>query len=93
MPPITLNVPDDLAERLRAHEPHFAQILELGLRELSAGRGFAGTAALLELLATLPAPISSCTAAKSSVSPFPPALPSVSCVSIAPIALESVKPW
>ena len=56
MPAITLQVPDDLAERLRLHEPELAQILELGLRELAAGQGFAGAAALLELLATLPHP-------------------------------------
>jgi hypothetical protein len=53
---ITLQVPDDLAERLRGHEPELAQILELGLRELSASQGFAGASALLELLATLPNP-------------------------------------
>jgi hypothetical protein len=56
MSPITLQVPDDLAERLRGHEPQLAQILELGLREFGAGPGFAGAAAFLELLATLPTP-------------------------------------
>jgi len=56
MSAITLQIPDDLAERLRGHEPQLAQILELGLRELSAGQGFAGAAALLELLATMPDP-------------------------------------
>ena len=56
MSDITLQIPDDLAERLRGREPQLAQILELGLRELFAEQGFAGAAALLELLATLPNP-------------------------------------
>jgi hypothetical protein len=56
MSPITLQVPDDLAERLRGYEPQLAQILDLGLRELAAGQAFAGAAAFLELLATLPTP-------------------------------------
>ena len=56
MSDITLQIPDDLAERLRGREPQLAQILELGLRELFAGQGFAGAAGLLELLATLPNP-------------------------------------
>ena len=56
MSDITLQIPDDLAERLRGREPQLAQILELGLREIFAEQGFAGAAALLELLATLPNP-------------------------------------
>ena len=56
MSSITLQIPDDLAERLQGREQQLALILELGLRELSAGKGFPGAAALLELLATLPHP-------------------------------------
>jgi hypothetical protein len=56
MSAITLQIPDDLADRLRGHEPQLAEILELGLRELSAGQAFSSAAALLELLATLPNP-------------------------------------
>jgi len=61
MSAITVQVPDELAERLRGREDQLAQILELGLRELNstlepAGAGFAGAADVLELLANLPEP-------------------------------------
>jgi len=56
MSAITVQIPDDLAERLQGREQQLAQILELGLRELSAEQGFSGAATLLELLATLPNP-------------------------------------
>src|SRR6266498_3918581 len=58
MSAITLNVPDNLAERLRNQEDRLPEILELGLRELSAGaqHGFEGTAQVLEFLAGLPTP-------------------------------------
>ncbi len=55
---LTLNIADDLAARLRTHEDELPQILEFGLRELSAGSiaGFQGLAEVLETLATLPTP-------------------------------------
>jgi hypothetical protein len=55
---ITLNVPDELATRLRSVEDQLPRILELGLRELSATAqlGFKGAAAVIELLAGLPTP-------------------------------------
>jgi len=61
MSAITVQVPDELAERLRGREDQLAQILELGLRELNStlapkGAGFAGAADVLELLANLPEP-------------------------------------
>jgi len=56
MSAITLDIPDDLVQRLQGREDQLAHILELGLRELSLGRGFPGASALIELLATLPEP-------------------------------------
>jgi hypothetical protein len=53
---IRLNIPDELAERLRGREDQLAQILELGLREMDSAAGFAGASDVLELLASLPAP-------------------------------------
>jgi hypothetical protein len=54
MSAITLQVSDDLAERLRGRENQLTQILELGLRELNSTAGFAGASEVLELLASLP---------------------------------------
>lgn len=58
MSAITLQLPDELAERLRKHEEHLPEILELGLRELIAERqsGFEGATEVLEFLASLPSP-------------------------------------
>src|SRR6516165_4308200 len=56
MSAVTIQIPDDLAERLSGHEHQLQEILELGLRELSADPGFPGAAKVLELLATLPSP-------------------------------------
>jgi hypothetical protein len=55
---ITLNIPEELAVRLRHLEDRLPQILELGLREFNAGAqsGFEGTAEVVENLASLPAP-------------------------------------
>ncbi|SPF49013.1 hypothetical protein SBA4_400015 [Candidatus Sulfopaludibacter sp. SbA4] len=38
MPAITLQLSDELAERLRRHEERLPEILELGLRELNGIR-------------------------------------------------------
>ena len=58
MAAITLKLPDDLAERLRNYEERLPEILELGLRELSADsqQGFEGAREVLEFLAGLPSP-------------------------------------
>jgi hypothetical protein len=58
MSAITLTLPDDLAERLRNEQDRLPEILELGLREINAGRqnGFEGAADVLEFLARLPSP-------------------------------------
>jgi hypothetical protein len=58
MSAITFDLPDDLAERLRALADRLPRILELGLRELgvSSPSEFSGTAEVLEFLATLPTP-------------------------------------
>jgi hypothetical protein len=56
MSDVTLHIPDDLAQRLSGREHQLREILELGLRELSADPGFPGAAPVLELLATLPNP-------------------------------------
>ena len=56
MSDVTLHIPDDLAQRLAGREHQLREILELGLRELSADPGFPGAAPVLELLATLPSP-------------------------------------
>jgi hypothetical protein len=58
MSPITLEVSDELAQRLQPVYDKLSQILELGLRELDASQqpGFVGAAELLEFLAGLPTP-------------------------------------
>src|SRR2546425_434025 len=58
MSAITLQLPDELAERLRKHEERLPEILELGLRELNADpqSGFEGATEILEFLAGLPSP-------------------------------------
>lgn len=58
MSPITLDVPDELAQRLRPVADRLPRILELGLRELTAAAQvrFAGAASVLEFLAGLPTP-------------------------------------
>src|SRR5437764_784677 len=58
MSPITVEVPDELAEQLRPVANHLPRILELGLRELqaSASSGYAGSAEVFEFLAGLPTP-------------------------------------
>jgi hypothetical protein len=58
MSPITLNVPDELALRLRPLEGQLPRILELGLREMNATAqpGFVGAAQVIEFLAELPTP-------------------------------------
>jgi hypothetical protein len=55
---ITLDIPEELAARLRPVEDQLSRILELGLREFSATErpGFAGIAAVVEILAALPTP-------------------------------------
>src|SRR4051812_45172052 len=58
MSAITLNLPDDLVERLSAVADRLPRILELGLRELDASSqsGFSSTSDVLEFLAGLPSP-------------------------------------
>ena len=58
MSPITFEVPDELAQRLRLLTDRLPRILELGLRELTASGqpGFVGAAEVLEFLAGLPSP-------------------------------------
>ena len=58
MSAITLKLSDELAARLQGHEDRLPEILERGLRELSAEAqsGFEGAAEVLEILAGLPAP-------------------------------------
>ncbi len=58
MSAITLDLPDDLVERLRAAADRLPRILELGLRELDASSqsGFSSTSNVLEFLAGLPSP-------------------------------------
>ncbi len=58
MLPITFEIPDELAERLRPVQDRLPHILELGLRELNAAQesGFQGAAEVLEFLAGLPTP-------------------------------------
>ncbi len=55
---ITLNIPEELANRLRHLEDQLPQILELGLREFKATArpGFEGVAEVVEILAGLPTP-------------------------------------
>lgn len=58
MSAITLDLPDELAERLQALADRLPRVLELGLRELDASsqEGFSGTSDVLEFLAGLPTP-------------------------------------
>ncbi len=58
MSPILLEVPDELAQRLRPLADRLPRILELGLREMNASAqpGFTGAAEVLEFLAGLPTP-------------------------------------
>ncbi len=55
---VTLNIPKELAIRLRPLESQLPQILELGLRGLNAAKqpGFEGASEILEFLANLPSP-------------------------------------
>ncbi len=54
----TVEIPDELGDRLKALQAQLPKILELGLRELavSAQSGFSGVAEVLEFLAQLPTP-------------------------------------
>src|SRR5437764_1299515 len=58
MSPITLEVPDDLAEQLRSLPEQVPRILELGLRQIRAESqgGYTGASEVLEFLAGLPTP-------------------------------------
>jgi hypothetical protein len=55
---ITLNIPEELATRVRQHADELPRILERGLRDIhaTAPSGFAGVADVLEMLARLPTP-------------------------------------
>ena len=55
---ITVEIPDELAQRLSPLQTQLPQILELGLREWTAEMrpGFSGLAEVLEFLAGLPIP-------------------------------------
>lgn len=56
--PITIEVPDELAGRLRGRTDDLPRLLELGLREMDAQSQleFDGAADVLEFLAGLPTP-------------------------------------
>jgi hypothetical protein len=58
MSPITLEIPDELAQQLSPLADRLPHILELGLREFNAAAqpGFPGAAEVLEFLAGLPSP-------------------------------------
>lgn len=58
MSAITLDIPDDLAERLRTLGDRLPRVIELGLRELEASsqEGFSSASDVLEFLAALPSP-------------------------------------
>lgn len=58
MLPVTLELPDELAERLRPVASDLPRILEMGLRHYDAEASceFDGTADVFEFLAKLPAP-------------------------------------
>lgn len=58
MSTITMDIPDDLVERLKPVEDQLPQILALGLREWYAASqlDLTGAAEVLEFLAELPAP-------------------------------------
>lgn len=56
--PVQLEVPQELAVRLRPFKSQLPKIIELGLREWNAAAqsGFEGAAEVLEFLARLPSP-------------------------------------
>ena len=58
MSAIILNLPDELTRRLHGQEDRLPEILELGLRDLSADSqvGFVGATCVFEVLASLPSP-------------------------------------
>lgn len=58
MTPITLELPDELADQVQTLSNQLPEILRLGLREFYAASqpGFKGAAELLEFLAGLPEP-------------------------------------
>jgi hypothetical protein len=58
MYPLTIEVPDELARRLKDRDVDVPQIIELGLREVDAQHQFQydGAADVLEFLAGLPTP-------------------------------------
>jgi hypothetical protein len=57
MATITLDLPDDLVERLRARADRLPRILALGIHEMDASPSqFAGTSEVLEFLATRTSP-------------------------------------
>ncbi len=58
MTTVTIELPNDLAQRLEPVSARLPDILELGLRQWQAAgqAGFQGAAEVLELLANLPAP-------------------------------------
>jgi hypothetical protein len=57
MSAITLDLPDDLADRLRSLADRLPRIIALGIHEMDASPSqFAGTSEVLEFLATLPSP-------------------------------------
>lgn len=55
---ITLDIPDEMAEKLESLQEDLPQILALGLQELTANpsAGFSGLTEILEFLASLPSP-------------------------------------
>ena len=55
---VTIDLPENLAVNLRAHESNLPQIFELGLREFEASHsvGYKGIADVLVFFAGLPAP-------------------------------------
>jgi hypothetical protein len=58
MTTMTLEIPNELAERLEPFEDQLLRILEMGLREFHAASqpGYRGMAEVLEFLASLPSP-------------------------------------
>jgi hypothetical protein len=57
MRPLTIDLPDDLVERLKPVADRMATVLERGLREVNAtGPGFGGVTDVMEFFAGLPAP-------------------------------------
>jgi len=58
MLPFTLELPDELVQRLQPLEEELPRILELGLRQLNAEAegGYDGSSQVLEFLAGLPTP-------------------------------------